>query len=127
MTSTAQNQPSRNSAHRPQTATGDDVDKMVYRHGDVGLKRIAAIPKGAKAQERRGDIILAEGEVTGHAHRIADPTVRVWCEDDKRYIEVTTATVLDHEEHGPITLEPGIYEVLQQREYTDVGLRDVRD
>ena len=100
---------------------------MQYRHGDVGLRRIKALPKGVREVERKGDIILAEGEVTGHAHRIADKTVSVWMVAEQRYIVLDKPAVLDHEEHGPVTVEPGIYEVLRQREYTDVGLRRVTD
>lgn len=101
---------------------------LKYRHGDVGLSVVDALPKGAQQQQRKGDLILAEGEVTGHAHRIADRRVTLWSVGEQRYIEVgTDGAVLDHEEHGPITLEPGTYEVLQQREYTDVGLRNVTD
>jgi hypothetical protein len=32
-----------------------------------------------------------------------------------------------HEEHQPITLEPGIYRVWQQREYTPEAIRRVVD
>ena len=45
-----------------------------FRHGDVFLKEVAALPQGAvQAARDHGDVILAYGEVTGHAHRIADP------------------------------------------------------
>lgn len=40
-----------------------------YRHGDVFLNRIDAIPDGAKpVPSDNGRTILAYGEVTGHAH-----------------------------------------------------------
>jgi hypothetical protein len=43
-----------------------------YRHGDVFLRAVAAIPDDAKPVEPdRGRTVLAYGEVTGHAHAFA--------------------------------------------------------
>ena len=110
---------------------GDNYDQgftMQYRHGDVLLTPVAELPEGATATARQGDLILAEGEVTGHAHRIADRRVTLRNVGEQRYIEVwAEGAVLDHEEHGQIAVAPGIYQVLQQREYSDVGLRNVAD
>lgn len=100
---------------------------LTIRHGDVGLRRVDALPEGARRQERQGDLVLAEGEATGHAHRIADRRVTLWSIGEQRYIEVAEPAILDHEEHGPVTVASGIYEVLKQREFSDAGLRNVRD
>jgi hypothetical protein len=89
----------------------------MYRHGDVGIFPVEAIPEGAKRDRRRGDLILALGEVTGHAHRIKSPKVAMWSVAGQRYITVSEPAELTHEEHGTITLAPGDYEVVQQREY----------
>ena len=41
------------------------------RQGDVLLIRVASIPEGARrVKRRRGPIVLAAGEATGHAHQI---------------------------------------------------------
>lgn len=89
------------------------------RQGDVFVQRIPAIPKGAKPIKRDGDVILAHGEVTGHAHRIAAPldAVDVLAEAERIILRVHEAVTVRHEEHGPIVLEPGIYESYIQREY----------
>lgn len=42
-----------------------------YRQGDVGMQYVASLPAGAKPVENTGRIVLAYGEVTGHAHAIA--------------------------------------------------------
>ena len=91
-----------------------------YRHGDVFVREVAAIPPEAQQETRTGDVILAYGEVTGHAHRIASPQVATWSTGEQRYIAVEGASAeLTHEEHGLIVIPPGTYEVLIQREYDE--------
>ena len=88
----------------------------MYRHGDVGVVP-ARMPEGAEKMQREGDLILAYGEVTGHAHRIKSGTVQMWSAGARRYITVEEPADLTHEEHGTITLAPGAYEVVIQREH----------
>lgn len=38
-------------------------------------------------------------------------------EVERRFLEITEASALVHEEHQEIHLEPGVYEVRRQREY----------
>ena len=94
-----------------------------HRHGDVILTA-ATLPKGALREERNGDVVLAYGEVTGHAHRIATKKVSLWSKDDQRYIVVDETAELSHEEHGVHIVAPGTYKVSIQRVYTLGG--DVR-
>ena len=98
----------------------------LYRHGDVFLIR-EPLPPDAGVMPRTGDVILAEGEVTGHAHRIADPEVRMWSLGDQRYITVPRGASLTHEEHATIPLPPGDYKVVIQRVYTPTAPRNVVD
>ena len=47
-----------------------------YRQGDVLILRVNSVPDGLKVEPRdNGRVILAYGEVTGHAHAIADHRV----------------------------------------------------
>jgi hypothetical protein len=78
-------------------------------------------------EERDGDIILAHGEVTGHAHRIKDTQARTFTIDGRRYLITDRPTDVTHEEHATITLPQGRYEVRIQREYTPESIRNVRD
>lgn len=96
----------------------------MYRHGDVLLKPIGELPQGAKETATEG-IVLAYGEVTGHAHRVHGAATLL-AEGENRVLVVEDA-YLDHEEHGRIDLESGIYEVLQQREYHPERVRWVSD
>ena len=43
----------------------------MYRQGDVMIREVSSLPANAKAVKNRGRIVLAHGEVTGHAHAIA--------------------------------------------------------
>jgi len=43
--------------------------KVLYRHGDVLVAKVKTIPGKAV---KRPHLVLAEGEMTGHAHRIAE-------------------------------------------------------
>lgn len=97
-----------------------------YRHGDVGVFS-AAIPAEAKQERRDGDVILALGEVTGHAHRIRDRHVSTFTHEGRRFMRVEKKSALTHEEHGRIDLAPGDYEIVIQREYTPEGDRRVAD
>ena len=98
-----------------------------YRHGDVLLSEVARVPDKATPEAREGDVILAKGEVTGHAHRIASPMARVMVAERTRYLVVEAPVVLDHEEHGPVTIPKGIFEVVLQCEYVPGAVRNVAD
>lgn len=99
----------------------------MQRQGDVLLVP-AQLPKGAAAVESKGDVILAYGEVTGHAHRIKESAkVRMWSAGAERFIQVLEQTALTHEEHAPLLLQPGVYRIPQQVEYTPREVRRVAD
>lgn len=99
---------------------------MLYRHGDVLIQKVAKMPGEAKKQKH---LILAEGEMTGHSHRIAEKGVAtLYKEDSQLFLEVTgTFATVVHEEHASIKLPGGCYRVWQQREYTPERIVTVRD
>jgi hypothetical protein len=107
--------------------------QVLFRQGDVLLQAVVSIPADAAPCVVQGDVILAYGEVTGHAHRLAPETVKpfakggAWSPTAERYIQALEGAQLTHEEHGTIALPPGNYRVIQQREYTPEGLRNVAD
>ena len=87
------------------------------QQGDVLLKIIKEIPKGATEVKRKNEaIVLAEGEATGHAHRIMDIDAMFFEKDGKFYLKNDKAVTLTHEEHKPLVIEPGIWEVGQVKE-----------
>jgi hypothetical protein len=104
---------------------GSPKDKGVWRQGDVFIVPIKKFPGGLRSRRP----ILAEGEVTGHAHRLSDPvSAQVYGDSDGLYLQVTadSATVV-HEEHGPITVPKGTYQIRIQREYHPKEIRRVVD
>lgn len=98
----------------------------MWRHGDVFIASVDTIPvDGVK----KSHCILAEGEATGHSHRIAESgAAELLAHAGMLYLRVLAdhATVI-HQEHRPITLPRGDYRVWQQREYTPSEIRTVRD
>lgn len=84
------------------------------RQGDVLL--VAAsyrgpIPEDAKPLDPTGRIVLAYGEVTGHAHAIAvavptKPPAEYFDAGAERYLRALTDIPLGHEEHTAIILSP---------------------
>jgi len=58
--------------------------------------------------EARKDRNLAEGEVTGHAHR-ADSGKVYNLDNNIRLLEADKDVEVTHEEHGTVTLPPGDY------------------
>ena len=88
---------------------------MIYQQGDILLRRIDSVPPRAK-ELRQHPIVLAEGEVTGHKHCILDE-VRALVDGDAMFVIADKQFTVTHDEHKPITLEPGIWEVYHVREY----------
>lgn len=99
----------------------------VWRQGDVFIVPIKQLPGGLRSRRP----VLAEGEATGHAHRLADPaSAQVYADgdSDRLFLDVIadSATVV-HEEHGPITVPKGAYQIRIQREYHPREIRRVID
>lgn len=95
---------------------------MLYFQGDVGIRKINKLPSNIKDVEPdNGRNILAYGEVTGHAHALPINTTKLFRGNDNNrlYLVVDNSSFLTHEEHDPIELPDGIYEIIQQREYDD--------
>lgn len=107
----------------------------IYRQGDVLMRQVADRAKTGRDVRETGRVILAHGEVTGHAHEVVtvDPVLagmgpQYFEEPDgTRFLFVDQGCVVTHQEHGPIPLGPGCYEIVRQREYTPEAIRQVAD
>lgn len=98
------------------------------RQGDVLVTRVRAIPSGAAPKDRdAGRVVLAYGEVTGHAHAIMEPEALLYSEGEHLFLEADGTVTLRHEEHAPIQIPRGLYRVTRQREYTPEAPRFVAD
>lgn len=98
----------------------------MWRQGDVYIATAPAVPTGARPLPH---CTLAEGEMTGHSHRVAEPTgAKLYAHAASLYLVVAADRVtIVHDEHGPIPLARGTYRVWQQREYSPEAIRTVRD
>ena len=109
----------------PDTATsGPVVPGTHFRQGDVLLLAIDpdSLPAKVRTVPRQGGrTVLAEGEVTGHAHAISSPAATLLRAgsgaDAPRFLRTIALVDLVHEEHATIALPEGLYSVVIQREY----------
>ena len=92
-----------------------------YRQGDVLLCARAEIPVTATPVSGDDDrVIVAFGELTGHAHAFAAHHARLFRDEPSGRSFVAIAkggAALLHEEHDPIHVPEGRYELIRQREY----------
>jgi hypothetical protein len=94
-----------------------ETPPLHFRQGDVLLVAVEALPEGATPERRTGRIVLAEGEVTGHAHAIEERDARAFMHGGERYLLTRSIAQLVHEEHAPIEVPPGTWRIVIQREY----------
>src|SRR5215472_15454203 len=99
------------------------MTNRMYRQGDLLFTAIDQFPEGLTLQP---DTVIVRGEATGHAHRLQEGQV-LQDAHGRLFLEVPTATQVVHQEHHPIHLEPGLYRVIRQREYTPEAIRTVMD
>jgi hypothetical protein len=108
----------------------------VYRQGDVLIvpTEESALPPhiGDAPQEprdARGRLVLALGEVTGHAHAVAGPgrLIREAGLFGPMLLHLPDGGRVVHEEHAAISLPKGWYRVVRQREYLPGSVRVVAD
>ncbi|GAA4955541.1 hypothetical protein ACPA54_01415 [Uniformispora flossi] len=108
----------------------------MYRQGDILLLPVddTAVPAGvtglpAKPRDGRGRIVLALGEVTGHAHAVVGAGTLFLDPEPTTigHLKLDAPTRLVHEEHAAISLPKGWYKVVRQREYVPGAVRIVAD
>jgi hypothetical protein len=87
------------------------------QHGDVLLSKLDRLPDGVVRQKRGNVLLVMAGEATGHNHVIKDKTSVIGELKGQLYLEVTEPTTIVHEEHKPIDIPTGIYQIGQVREY----------
>lgn len=108
---------------------------IMVRQGDVALiarphlggnipdsKPVAADP------QFKGKVVLAYGEVTGHAHTIESDTAQLMeTADGRRFLKLVAPETLTHDEHSALEIPAGTYEVIIQSEYSPEAIRNVAD
>ncbi|MFJ3922054.1 hypothetical protein [Streptomyces sp. NPDC090022] len=108
----------------------------MYRQGDVLIVPVAegavpchAVDAPGEGRDARGRLVLALGEVTGHAHAVAEPgrLVREGGPFGPMLMHLPRGGRVVHEEHAAIPLPPGWFRVVRQREYVPGSVRVVAD
>jgi hypothetical protein len=94
----------------------------MYRQGDVLLIEVPpereSLSSAREVARDAGRIVLAYGEVTGHAHAIVDSNAKLFEAPSGRILVVESGSAsVVHEEHTAVTLPAGKYLVRRQREY----------
>jgi hypothetical protein len=88
------------------------------RQGDVLLIPMHASPKDGK---KLSHLTLAEGEVTGHSHRISSGEAELYERNGTLYLKIlSNMAVLNHEEHHALEIPQGNWMIRIQREYSPV-------
>ena len=111
----------------------------MIRQGDILLVPVTEEPEDVE-ERISGSITIAHGEVTGHTHTLEKAT---WLQlatqeiadlehfaetgEGTVFVDVEEETTLTHQEHSPLTIPVGLYEVIRQREYTPAADRFVMD
>lgn len=116
--------------------------QFVVRQGDILLVRVHCAPQGLVRQPTKtGSVTVGYGEVTGHHHTIQDavwmvaPGVLTYDLHQFAlgngtmpvFVVIDEPTTLTHQEHAPIALDAGVWQVLRQRTYTPERVISVRD
>ncbi|HZG03880.1 MAG TPA: hypothetical protein VE546_09925 [Streptomyces sp.] len=108
----------------------------MYRQGDVLIVPVdeEALPEHVPGRpglprDARGRMVLALGEVTGHAHAVVGPgkLVREAGPFGPMLLHLPDGGRVVHEEHAAIPLPRGWYRVVRQREYVPGAVRIVAD
>lgn len=85
---------------------------MQLQQGDVMLEKVTEIPREA---EKQSHLTFAKGEKTGHHHTASIGALFLLGE--QMFFENSEVATLRHQEHGPITIQPGKWKVGIVREY----------
>ena len=107
--------------------------------GDVMFIRVDSLPQGLKeVAAENNSFVLAHSETSHHHVMEARPNVKLYSSDNPlvSYLQIVEATeetenFIEHlrsfDTHEPISFNPGIYKVINQRESSPEGWRRAAD
>ena len=93
------------------------IAQKTAQQGDVVMRKLYALPTGNQKLIARRRLVVAEGEQTGHSHVIEEDDAELIQIGERMLLKLSKAATIKHEEHKPITLSPGIWEVGRVREW----------
>ena len=98
---------------------------MLIQQGDVLIKKVSEV-KGKKLKH----LTLAKGEHTGNHHTITEGDAELYEHEGTLFLKVKSEeATLTHQEHGPVTIPRGDYEIgiVQEYDHFAEEARRVRD
>jgi hypothetical protein len=106
----------------------------IYRHGELILKPVESLPKGAILKESSKKYIVAHSE-TGHHHVLtATQDLKIYTLMGDTYIEIPNVAELRHEKtgkdvHRTHKITPNVYKITIKNEFDYFAgvIRSVRD
>ena len=84
-----------------------------YRQGDLYFISCGIIP--VKAKEVKTGVIL-HSDTTTHEHKLIGG--KLYKLNDTQYARVSKSAKVTHDEHKPIALGKGVWEIRRQKEYS---------
>lgn len=118
------------------------MQPRIVRQGDMLLIKVDAAPSGHVRKPAPQGATIGYGEISGHHHTIADVEWLVAPETTAEdlhqfamgnrqelpvFVVASEPTTLTHQEHAPIALDAGVWQVVRQREYAPGAIVSVRD
>jgi hypothetical protein len=104
------------------------IARATFQQGDVIGRKLDNIPEGTIKSLGRNRLVLAHGE-SGHSHVIEDDEAELIQIGERILLKLSKQATVVHEEHKPITLEAGIWEIgrVQEFDYFSMMRRSVMD
>ena len=87
-----------------------------FQQGDVIGVKLSEMPNIEGATITRKRLVLAHGE-SGHSHVIEDDEAELIQIGERMLLKLAKAATVQHEEHGAITLSPGVWEIGRVKEF----------
>ena len=93
-------------------------NKMItsVQQGDVLMRKLTEMPEGTITKITMKKMILAHGE-SGHSHVVEDDESELIEIGNRMLLNLAAPATVVHEEHGPVTLDAGIWEIGRVQEY----------
>lgn len=105
------------------------IAKNTMQQGDHVGRKIESLPPGDQKIIGKDTLILEISHTTNHKHQISSKGSELVEISGKRFLNLKSAATLIHEEHKPIKLSAGIWELgkVQEFDYFLMMKRSVAD
>jgi hypothetical protein len=100
----------------------------IAQQGDVLVRRLCSLPEGERKTISKRRCVLAHGE-SGHSHVVECDDAELIQIGERMLLSLKTEATVRHEEHGAITLSPGIWEIgrVVEKDWFGDMVQQVRD